>query len=182
MRVLSVDCKEKGVLVTHDVSKMILTIPELKRFYDKAKQFPVLFGRELKDEQDFIDQFIVYDANNEPISTGLFFKDEVEGELVGMHYLTNICYREADAHFAFFDRRFRGRSELVKAVMGYVFHTWRLHRLNVNIPCYAGTAVHKFVSDLGFKLEGRKRQASFYKGQRFDVLLYGILRSELNGR
>jgi RimJ/RimL family protein N-acetyltransferase len=56
-------------------------------------------------------------------------------------------------------------------------------RLNAYIPAQAGMGPRLFVERCGFKIEGRKRQASWWKDRWFDVHLYGILKEGFeNGR
>jgi len=64
-----------------------------------------------------------------------------------------------------------------REVLKYAFETYNLARVNASPPDYnikaAGLAVK-----LGFKYEGRMRDAFLYDGKYRDVFLYGLLRDE----
>lgn len=169
-------CEEPEGKVIREVSPIIFTPESIKCFYDKASKFPVLFGKELKNMEDFTARFFWYDSQGLPHLYGPIWKID---DFIGVFYLTDLYKTEATAHFAFFDRRFRGRRELVLRMIQETFKASEFIRLNVEIPKYAGNAVTTFVESLGFQREGRKRRCAFFDNQWFDSNTYGILRSEV---
>jgi RimJ/RimL family protein N-acetyltransferase len=173
---LSVVCEEREGEVRREVSPFIFTPESTRKLYSVASQFPVLFGKPLNSIEDFLIRFFWYTDDGLPHLRGPVW---VVDDFVGIFYLTDLKEDEATAHFAFFDKKFWGRHKLVKAMVRHTFQSYGYRRLNVVIPSYAGKKVFKFVSDLGFTLEGRKREDAFYKGSWFDSNLYGILRSEV---
>jgi len=115
--------------------------------------------------------------SGDPSVKGLFWAvDDLE---TGVFYLTDIYQHEATVHFAFFDRRVAGREPLFHTMLKHAFDTFGFNRLNASIPKYVKDRVHGFVRGCGITPEGVKRSASFYKGQWFDDVSYGILRSEV---
>lgn len=85
------------------------------------------------------------------------------------------------AHFAFWDRRFRGREELVLKMLEYVFEKYGFHRVETRVALYANP-VMAAVERIGFVKEGRAREAVLKDGEWYDTNLYAILRREvLNG-
>jgi RimJ/RimL family protein N-acetyltransferase len=173
---LSVVCNERKGPVTRTISPLIFTPENLRKFWEKSSQFPVIFGRRLDSPEDFMKYF--FSQKGDYISTtGLFW---VVDDFVGVFYLTEIFPEQADAHFTFFDRKLEGREALTTAMMKHVFEEFpSLVRLNVSLPCYVNDKVFQFISRIGFKLEGRKRACSYWKGKWFDAVQYGILRKEL---
>ena len=176
MNHLSVVCNEPEGPIERHVTPIIFTEDNVKKFYEKASKFPVLFGKPLNSLEDFLPRFFTYDSQGIPHLKGPIWQVD---DFVGVFYLTDLYVHEATAHFVFFDGRFKGRHQLVKQMIKEVMKESSFVRLNVEIPLYAGKAVFKFVSDIGFTLEGRKRANAFYKGKWFGSNLYGLLRSEV---
>lgn len=173
---LSVVCHEPEGTFQRNVSMVSFTPRNLKRFYEQASQFPILFGRPLTGFNDFVSRFIWWEDGGIPHLHGPVWQID---DFVGVFYLNDLYVDEATAHFAFFDRRLKGRQALVKRLIREVFATSSLNRINVEIPYYARNAIRKFVIDVGFQLEGKKRQCRFYEGRWFDADQFGILRSEV---
>jgi len=176
-------CLENSERVLRSVYPMPLNAENLRRFWEKSRVFKTLFTKEINDDfQKFLELFIIADDDGLPTgSTGLFW---VVDDFVGVFYMTEIK-PELDAlvHYTFFDRRQNGRAELVKAMIRYVFRKYRFQRLSVEIPTYAVQHTFNFVKQIGFTLEGRKRKASFFSNNWFDVECYGMLSTEaLNGQ
>jgi RimJ/RimL family protein N-acetyltransferase len=175
--VLSVVCDEPEGKVTRHVYPLMFTPENLVRFYEAASQFPVLFGKPIASIEEFLSYVLTFDKDGIPSLNGAFW---VVDDFVGVLYLTNISERDADAHFAFFDKRFRGRHNLIKGMLRHVFQNYGFRRLSAQLPEYIGKPSLKFVSGLGFSLEGKKRDAARYHDKDFGLLLYGILASEVD--
>jgi RimJ/RimL family protein N-acetyltransferase len=174
--VLSVPCKEKKGTIIRKAYPLIFTAENLATFWEKSRQFPVLFGKKLESIEDFSRYFFT-EKNGSPWLTGLFW---VVDDFVGVFYLTEIFHEQADAHFTFFDKRLEGREELTREMMRHVFREFpSLIRLNVSLPCYVNEKVFQFVSKVGFKMEGKKRSCAQWKGKWFDAIQYGILKTEI---
>lgn len=172
--------------VTRKVFPIIFTLPNLQKFYDKAKKFPTLYGKEIIDSpEEFLKLFVVEYGDTISLN-GLFWgicDDEELTNLVGVFYMTDIMPSEALVHYTFFDRRHKGRQQLVKAMMKYVFEKYKFQRLSVEIPLYTiskhrNQNTIRFILDCGFFYEGKKRKAAYYRGDWYDINMYGILRTE----
>lgn len=182
--VISVECVEPEGTFVRQVRPLIFTVENIKKFWEVAKKYPTLYGKEiLADPQEFINIFLTKDDNGNYTSSGLFW---VVDDFIGVFYITDIRFDMSDAlvHYSFFDRRQKGRVKLVKEMVKYVFNKYKFERLSAEMPNYALPASRHFVVDCGFVYEGKKRKAASYKGDKFDVNLYGILPSEAlkNGR
>lgn len=116
-----------------------------------------------------------------------------EGELVGLMYLTAIVPGEdATAHYCFFDGKLKAKTEILKAMIEWTFtdhDDWKaLQRLSIEVPDYAFALARHAFKALGFtgdftyerdgteiKVEGVKRGALLWRGQRRDLLLLGLI-------
>lgn len=108
-----------------------------------------------------------------------------EGELpfVGILRLTEVRPGEdATAHYFFFDRRLSDKTPLLQAWADWAFtdhEGWKaLERCSVYVPGYMHALAAHAQRHLGMTLEGRKRNAHVYGGQRYDGLLLGKLKED----
>lgn len=192
--ILTVVCDEKGESITHNVYPFSLTMDSLTRLWEVAKVHPTLFGiAATKDFGRFCEVFLHYNEGKVEGNGIVWLVDDY----TGIFYMTDI-YAPDDAmvHFSFFDRRMRGRENLVKGMLKYVFKKYGFRRLSAQVPMFAlpkgyreslktsgksptEAGVFGFVKACGFIQEGRKRSCIEYKGDYFDVILYGILKEEV---
>jgi RimJ/RimL family protein N-acetyltransferase len=159
---------------------MDLSLNNLQSLWDKSRQFHVLFNEEVSNDFEKFMQLFINWGPSGVTSNGIFY---VVDDFVGVFYMTEMKPGvDAQVHFSFFDRRLRGRLELMRAMVRYCFEEYKFHRLSTEIPLYIKHFSLDFLEALGFKYEGRRRQATQYKGEWYDRKLYGILKSEaLNG-
>lgn len=166
----------------YTVSKLIFTPDNMKKFWEHAKEFPTIYGKEfLGGVSEFLTAIGITQGPNGYESNGIFW---VINDFTGVFYLTDIIADDGDlvdalAHYTFFDRRHKGRERLLTEMLHYLFKRYQFVRLSVEIPNYATPQARHFILDCGFKYEGKKRRAAKYKQDLFDVNLYGILRSEI---
>ncbi len=67
----------------------------------------------------------------------------------------------------------------LKLLLGKAFREWDLHR--VMIPVFQSeTETATVLKGFGFRQEGILREHVFFKGETFDVCVYGILKNELH--
>lgn len=154
----------------------------LQKFWEKASQFPTVYGHEVKDFASFMSMFFEQD-NGQFVPRGLFW---VLNDFTGVFYLTEIREEDgelsdANAHYTFFDKRHHGREPLVKEMLKFWFKKYKFQRLSAHIPNYVTPQARHFAVNCGMALEGKRRKAAKYKGEWFDVNLYGILKSEVLG-
>lgn len=72
-------------------------------------------------------------------------------------------------------------TEAMTLVLNFAFSELNLHRVFLTVFSYNERAIRVY-EKLGFQLEGRYREHLRRDGQRFDMLLYGILSREWAGR
>lgn len=176
--ILSYVCFEPDGNVTREVRFMTLELENLKVFWEKARKFKTLFGEEISgDFHKFVNVFLRTTRSGDIEPMGLFW---VIDDFVGVFYMTQIqVMQDAVVHYSFFDGRTRGRAPLARAMMKYAFEQYGFNRLTVEIPFFAVRTAFKFVEEIGFVHEGRKRKAVRYNGELFDVNCFGILRDEV---
>lgn len=174
--ILTMDCSEPSGLIARSVRLCELSMAKLRFLHEKLSKFEVLFNDFTKDNPEaFIRAFVNIDQYGDVHPNGLVW----EVDDVGILALTDIVPQNtAKAHFTFWDRRIRGREGLIRAMLKYVFEQLGLHRIVVEIPLYAVAAMAA-VERMGFRKEGRMREAVLYRGEWFDVNLYSILDREV---
>lgn len=92
----------------------------------------------------------------------------------GILYLTNIVeHLSAKAHVLFWDKRLRGREAFTKECLKWAMRQLDLKKLNVELPTFAGAAIH-FTENMGFTKEGTIRRRSISRGKLYDAVLYGM--------
>jgi RimJ/RimL family protein N-acetyltransferase len=173
--VLSHECDEPGGKVVRTVRVGDYSFKTLKLLWENLSQFETLFNDHFeKDFSRFVSAF-VRQENGEPVPTGLMWLVDD----IGMLRLTDMVPLEsASAHFIFWDRRFRGREELIRKMLEHVFEKYKFHRIKVEVPLYAQKTLVA-VERIGFTKEGRMREAVRYKGEWFDANLYSMLEGDL---
>ena len=177
--ILSIVCPEPEAQVVRHVYPLIFTEENIQKLADKALQFPTIFGREVKDVNEMMSLFF------EVTPQGVKFRGPanffVIDDFIGLFSITDFTYNYSDAigHYTFFDRRHKGRIPLVRAMLKYVFDTYKLNRISVEIPLFTSPEARHFVGECGFTLEGKRRKGIKYKNEWYDILLFGILKSEV---
>lgn len=138
------------------------------------RENPVIFTDEV--EGDF-ERFLEVITNTNSVWFEIF--DELSEQCVGVYCLTDIFPGyEATGHFGFWDRVASGRERLTWQMMNLVFQTYDLNRMTAEIPAYQ-TGTIRTAEKLGFRREGLKRGAVKRNGEWKDLVILGILRSEL---
>ena len=172
--VLRVRCEEPEGEFLREVRLMPLSIESLTYLWEKLSKFPILFNRHIEGMDDFFETFISQNQDGTLRANGIIW----EVDDVGIFFLTDLypAY-QATGHFTFWDRRFRGRRDLIRQMVAYVFKEFGFRRLIAEIPLYAMPTIHA-MEGIGFVKEGRLRKAAWYNGEWWDVTLYSVLEEE----
>jgi RimJ/RimL family protein N-acetyltransferase len=72
-------------------------------------------------------------------------------------------------------------TEAARLIIGYGFEQLNLHRVNSTVLAFNERSI-RLHRKLGFREEGRQREALFKNGTFHDLVGYGILRAEWSGR
>ena len=118
----------------------------------------------------------------DPTSDGVYAVDLLEGRHIGM-----VDYRDVDsiAHSATVgitigEKDLWGQgygSEALRLLVHYLFDHLNLHRIQLDTWSGNERAIRSF-THLGFREEGRLREAVWGRGRYFDAVVMGLLRSE----
>ena len=171
------------VIRKDEIRPLIFTPDNLRTFWEKAKQFPVIYGREISGNHNkFVELFFDYTQSG-LVAKGLFW---VLNDFVGVYHLNNITEDvstgtliDAQIHYTFFDRRHHGRVDLCKEMLKFWFKKYEFNRLSAEIPNYTTPQARHFAQACGLSYEGKRRKSALYKGSWYDTNLYGILKSEV---
>ena len=149
---------------------------KITTIFERLKRFDMLFGDGDENEKfrAFLSTFIEIDDDGEPQAKALIW----EVDDVGIIFLTDIKPgHSAKGHYSFWDKRFRGREELLKQFSRYIFNRYDFVKLVAEIPFHAHRAFNT-VERIGFKRDGRLRDEVFFDGQWFDLAVFSLLREE----
>lgn len=143
------------------------------RSYDMVAAFPVS-QIELKDMLKDIRQ-----AHDRYIFA---VRSKVDNRLIGVTGFENILWNNGTAviYIGIGDTLSRGKgfgSEALALTMEFGFEELNLHRIQLNVLSYNEPAIRLY-EKLGFKREGTYREFIHRDSKRYDMYLYGILRSE----
>lgn len=105
------------------------------------------------------------------------FKEE---KMVGSLALTKIDKENRCAELGFWKSQILGKTEMLSAAKAFVNACWNSPHLNrLEIQTYATNQAAKILSEnLGFQLEGTKKQALILNDQFVDLDIYGLLRTD----
>ncbi|WP_274366202.1 GNAT family N-acetyltransferase [Paenibacillus thermotolerans] len=88
--------------------------------------------------------------------------------------------RNANIRIALYEERHQGfgyGSEAMRLLLDYAFGVLQLHRVELNVFSYNERAVRAY-EKVGFKVEGRQREALYYNYEYHDSILMAILARE----
>jgi hypothetical protein len=108
----------------------------------------------------------------------LWFEVREHGVLVGIIWFGDLAQVvDYSAHMMFFDKRPSEKADVCKALIKWMFKTFPIHRITVNVPAlYHG--VIRLMKKIGLRQEGCKRGAVLLYGKWNDMSIFGITRSE----
>jgi len=101
---------------------------------------------------------------------------------IGFIYIDRINYTAGHAWMGIGigERAYWGKgygTDAIELILDYSFFKLNLHRISLDVYEYNPRAIHTY-EKLGFKFEGRKRQALSRDGHRWDVIYMGMLIEE----
>ena len=148
--------------------------PRYLRFYDRERITE-------RDSQSFVAAFLLWQEEQVRCRVQLAVMLAEDGALIGNVGVRRDAPGEpvADAGFEL-DPRFWGRgyaTEAARALVDWGFGVWGLERVHAH--CIADNEASAAVlRRLGMREEARLRDHEHFRGRAWDVLLFGILRSE----
>lgn len=154
------------------------SLEKVENYWERISKFPIFSDDVEKSQQGFL---------NFVLNSGAIWYEIVDGEsnsVIGLMYLTDIKVAhtqrmtEATWHSMVWDATVGPRKPIAKAAIAAMFRIYGFHRLRAEIPTHFGGVI-RMAKKLGFKEEGRLREAKEYKGIWFDSVILSILASEV---
>ncbi len=113
--------------------------------------------------------------------TEIIFRIEKETTLIGEVRLKNLRWFNRKAELSIIihkDHQGDGfGKDVLNHIIEYAFNKMNLHRLEAEALEFNETSV-MLLEKLGFQLEGRLREAKYHNDKYWDILRYGLLKSE----
>lgn len=161
---------EFGHLAVHE---MVLTPRKIQWLWEECQKYPTLFSDLTKGD---IRNFISFLE-----TPGSYWMEVYDTRhLVGIIYVMNLDQiTDCDCHMIFFDRKATDKVPLCRALVRWMFKEFRLHRLSAPVPAIYHATI-RLVKNIGFKLEGTKRETLMIGGRWVDELQFGILEAEMD--
>jgi RimJ/RimL family protein N-acetyltransferase len=105
-----------------------------------------------------------------------------EDQLIGFIGLFGIQWNHGSAWvgIGLGERDYWGKgygTDAMRLILRYAFRELNLYRLNLDVFAYNPRAIRSY-EKAGFKIEGREPKSVLRDGQRYDMILMGILREE----
>lgn len=159
------------VVGQYEVRMLSLTTEKLSQLWEKLKRFRTLFSDLTRGD---VVNFVNYIT-----STDTFWLEISEnGRQAGIVVLENMGkVVDVEAHVLFFDRDLASKVPVCKAIVRWLFEQLPIQRITVQIPEIYMAPI-RLVNQLGFKKEGKKRQAVLISGKWIDVFILGLTRPE----
>ena len=151
-----------------------MTADKIGELWNEFKKHEVLFTDEIKgDPEAFIDIML------NPRSVWLEVFSIEQNKPIGVISLNKVIPGfDAEGHFVFWDGKGRGREGLSLRVGRWLFERYNLHRVTTMIPLNQKGTI-RFTERLGFRKEGVKREGTLRHGKWIDLIIFGLLHSEL---
>ena len=155
----------------YTVKMVSLSWPKVLLLWHRLKRYRSLFSDLTRGD---VDNFVRYISSRDTFWLEIWSTTEFVGVVVleNMHKVVDV-----DAHVLFVDKDMAGKVPVSQEIIKWVFNHFPLQRMTVEIPTWYHTTI-RFVRDLGFKQEGKKRQAVLIGGKWSDVYIFGMTRSE----
>jgi len=147
---------------------------EFRRLFDSEP--PRLLS--VKASREWIDKLM----EEEPDTFWFAIRAREDDRLLGQIDLavTSWGSRDAFVGIGIGEREFWGQgygTDAMNLTLRYAFTELNLRRVTLNVFEFNDRAI-RFYERIGFRLEGRQRQAIIREGRRWDILYMGILREE----
>ena len=125
---------------------------------------------------------LIYDIRKSNTAYIFAVKKLQEKELIGVTGFENISWNNGTAliYIGIGGERYRRKGygkEAFKLTIDFGFEELNFHKIQLNVLEYNEAAI-KLYESLGFKREGVYREFIHRDGKRYDMYLYGLLRSE----
>lgn len=166
--------------VTYAVRVMAWNLDKIADAFENYMRHPILsddIPKTLEAFQLFIlaggsiwFEVLRLDSNEQ---VGLIQINELSPSLAESRYISAVF------HAITWDSKAAYRQKLIRKFIKWLFRSLRLHRLQAEIPPKFGGAIRTLIKT-GFISEGRLRGARRYGGEWYDVVVLGLLETEVD--
>lgn len=165
--------------VSYIVVPLAWSVDAIKEYHQKFIKFNILPDNVPHDLASF-GAFVLN-------SRALWFEviEEDNNEAIGVIFLDDFVFGPIDRrmisasyHAAVWDAKFSKRLPVHRAFVRAIFAQFKLHRLETEIPLYAGGAI-RVALKAGFVSEGTRRRVRWFRGQWYNAALLSILETEV---
>lgn len=145
----------------------------LKKTWERYSQYSVMFSDVTLHSYEHFLQIVMVPGT-------VVLSIELQGEEIGLVYFTDIrLSTSAYGHYIFWDRNSgAGRHRVLLTIQRRFMQEFNLHRMDMSVPIFAFAALHR-LHKIGYRIEGRRKDALLYKGRWADMLEFGVLLEEL---
>lgn len=127
--------------------------------------------------QNLTEKWTYPDGMPDAINFDLFH----QGKMIGQAAYKSIRWFNRKAELSLFlhpeYQKKQFGTKILKAMIDHAFAHLNLHRLEAEVIAY-NPGGQKLIEKLGFVQEGCLREARYFEGKYYDILRYGLLRSE----
>lgn len=169
---------------TYVVRPVEWTLEKVDEYYEKFKPHRIL-SDDMPQGREGFEQFVL-------ASGALWFELVMLGEdcncdskCVGILYVADFVqsmttqrFLSASFHMSLWDSKVSPRLPVLRKFVQEIFRCFNLHRLEMEIPLFAGGAI-RLAKKSGFVEEGVRRFARRYNGQWWNVLHLAMLKGEV---
>lgn len=165
--------------VVYIVVPLLWTLPAVDMYWEKFRPYKILSDDVQQDRNGF-ENFVLR-------SGALWFEiqDKSTGTALGIMYVADFVpsftehrFLSASFHISMWDSKIGPRMPVLKAAVRAIFAQFKLHRLEMEIPLFAGGAI-RVAKKAGFVEEGVRRQARRYNGKWWNLLHLAMLETEV---
>lgn len=165
--------------VLYRVRSLVWDLETIQRYWMKFLNYRIL-SDDIPQTQAGFERFVVS-------SGALWFEvvDAVSDADLGVMYVADFVpsmtenrFLSASFHISMWDAKMSTRMPVFRAVARELFNRFKLHRLEMELPLFAGGAI-RLAKKAGFVEEGVRREARRYNGVWWGVLHLAMLESEV---
>ena len=167
-----IEATELARVGKYSAKEMVLSREKVRALWDKLSQFRTLFSDLTQGDKGNFLRFIT----SEHSMWIEIFKDEIP---VGIACFSNMeKVIDTDVHILFYDRQLSDKTEIGKAIVAWMFSNFPLQRMTVEAARFYYATI-RLAKDMGFKIEGEKRNAVLIGGRWSNSFILGITRQEV---
>jgi RimJ/RimL family protein N-acetyltransferase len=149
--------------------------------YDLDRYLPISLPMNNEDMVRYIESMDEAFENNSMLTFGIeTLEDSLLIGIISLGSISWISRFGEIGHFAIFDLERRGRgygADALRVLLNMAFSVLELHSVYLWVEAFNKGAI-SFYENIGFKSQGRLRELGCRDGERYDIIIMDILRTE----